>query len=87
MVPRENKNNAYAKFWRTNKEYYGIFGRDPYIFSSKRWVKELFVLEKKILRREMKSRSENLNSHQSRVVFCCCCRLFVFIVILSITKQ
>ena len=23
-VPRENKNNAYAKFWRTNKEYYGI---------------------------------------------------------------
>ena len=25
MVPRENKNNACAKFWRTNKEYYGIF--------------------------------------------------------------
>ena len=25
MVPRENKNNAYAKFWRANKEYYGIF--------------------------------------------------------------
>ena len=25
MVPKENKNNAYAKFWRTNKEYYGIF--------------------------------------------------------------
>ena len=25
MVPRENKNNAYEKFWRTNKEYYGIF--------------------------------------------------------------
>ena len=25
MVPRENKNNGYAKFWRTNKEYYGIF--------------------------------------------------------------
>ena len=25
MVPRENKNNAYAKFWRENKEYYGIF--------------------------------------------------------------
>ena len=25
MVPRENKNNAYPKFWRTNKEYYGIF--------------------------------------------------------------
>ena len=25
MAPRENKNNAYAKFWRTNKEYYGIF--------------------------------------------------------------
>ena len=25
MVPRENKNNAYAKFGETNKEYYGIF--------------------------------------------------------------
>ena len=25
MVPRENKNNAYAKFEGTNKEYYGIF--------------------------------------------------------------
>ena len=26
MVPRENKNNAYAKFGGPNKEYYGIFG-------------------------------------------------------------
>ena len=25
MVPGENKNNAYAEFWRANKEYYGIF--------------------------------------------------------------
>ena len=25
MVPRENKNKAYAKFGGTNKEYYGIF--------------------------------------------------------------
>ena len=25
MAPRENKNNAYAKFGGTNKEYYGIF--------------------------------------------------------------
>ena len=25
MVPRESKNNAHAKFWVTNKEYYGIF--------------------------------------------------------------
>ena len=25
MVPRENKNNAYANFGGTNKEYYGIF--------------------------------------------------------------
>ena len=23
--PRETENNAYAKFWRDNKEYYGIF--------------------------------------------------------------
>ena len=28
IVSRENKNNAYAKFWRTNKEYYGIFESD-----------------------------------------------------------
>ena len=25
MVPRESKSNTYAKFWKTNKEYYGIF--------------------------------------------------------------
>ena len=25
MVPRENKNNPYAKFGGTNKEYYGTF--------------------------------------------------------------
>ena len=31
MVPRENKNNAYAKFWRTNKEYYGIFEGGPIV--------------------------------------------------------
>ena len=24
MVPRENENNAYAKFGGTNKQYYGI---------------------------------------------------------------
>jgi len=29
MVPRENKDNAYAKFWRKNKEYYGIFESGP----------------------------------------------------------
>jgi len=25
IVSRKNKNNASAKFWRTNKEHYGIF--------------------------------------------------------------
>ena len=25
MIPSENKNNAYAKFWRANKDYYGSF--------------------------------------------------------------
>ena len=25
MVPKENENNAYAKFGGTNKEYYGVF--------------------------------------------------------------
>ena len=44
MLPREKKNNAYAKFWGTNKEYYGILrtglfvilrqtGRPDYYFS------------------------------------------------------
>ena len=32
MVPRENQNNAYAKFGETSKEYYGIFGGSLYMF-------------------------------------------------------
>ena len=27
--PRETDNNAYAKFWRDNKECYGILGKRP----------------------------------------------------------
>jgi len=30
MAPRENKYNAYAKFWLSNKEYDGIFQSGPY---------------------------------------------------------
>ena len=30
MVPRENKNNAYAKFGGTNKQYYRIFRNGLY---------------------------------------------------------
>ena len=30
MVLRENKNNAYVKFGRTNKEYYSIFRNGLY---------------------------------------------------------
>ena len=30
MVPRENKNNAYAKFGGTNKDYYGILRSGPF---------------------------------------------------------
>ena len=30
MIPRENKNNAYAKFGVTNKEYYGILRNGLY---------------------------------------------------------
>ena len=33
MVPRENKNNAYAKFGGTNKEYYGIFRTGLYFIT------------------------------------------------------
>ena len=33
MVPRENKNNPYAKFGGTNKEYYGIFRSGLFIVS------------------------------------------------------
>ena len=32
-VPRENENNAYAKFWKENKEYYGIFESDTTIMA------------------------------------------------------
>ena len=37
MAPRENKNNAHAKFGGTNKEYYSIFesGLGLFPFSSK----------------------------------------------------
>ena len=28
FAPREIENNANAKFWRENKEYYGIFEKD-----------------------------------------------------------
>ena len=42
MVPRENKNNAYAKFGGTNKEYYGIFQSGLYI---KREIGNLFTKE------------------------------------------
>ena len=46
MVPRENKNNAYAKFWRTSKEYYGIFGSGLLLerFQSKTKALEHFSL-------------------------------------------
>ena len=29
MVPRETKNNAFAKFGGSNQEYYGIFPKWP----------------------------------------------------------
>ena len=31
MVPRENKNNSYAKFEGLNEEYYGIFRNGLFI--------------------------------------------------------
>ena len=30
MAPRELEDNAYAKLWRDNKEYYGIFEKGIY---------------------------------------------------------
>ena len=30
MVSREIENNAYVKFWRDNKKYYGFFENGPY---------------------------------------------------------
>ena len=29
IVPAEIENNAYAKFWRENKEYFGICEKTP----------------------------------------------------------
>ena len=44
MVPRENKNNAYAKFGCTNKNDYGIFesGQLLKVFDFKRSPCKLF---------------------------------------------
>ena len=39
MVPKENENNAYAKFGGTNKKYYGIF-RSGLLFNSGLWALE-----------------------------------------------
>ena len=32
MVPREIINNGYAKFWRTNKEYYDILENGLFVY-------------------------------------------------------
>ena len=42
MVPRENKNSAYAKFGRINKEYYGIF-RSGLLYETKYFL--LFYIQ------------------------------------------
>jgi len=34
IAPREIENNAYAKFWRDNKEYYGIFEKGLLLMTS-----------------------------------------------------
>ena len=39
MIPRENKNNAYAKFGGTNKAYYGIFRTGLFSLNSTMLVK------------------------------------------------
>ena len=39
MAPRENKNNAYANFVGTNKEYYGIFKSGLLlVLNAKSWI-------------------------------------------------
>ena len=43
MVPRENKNNAYAKFGGTDKEYYGIFRSGLFLIT---YCGELFQIIK-----------------------------------------
>ena len=47
MVPRENKNNAYAKFWETNREYYCIFqnGLLQFVFVLRALVMFISILE------------------------------------------
>ena len=47
MIPRENKNNAYAKFGGTNKEYYGIFRTGQWAIDSEvRRARGIIVLVK-----------------------------------------
>ena len=56
MVSRENKNNAYAKFGGTNKEYYGIFRTGLFKFHLLRFLlrqneeKTLVLTDKNLFR-------------------------------------
>ena len=59
MVPRENKNNDYAKFGGTNKEYYGIF-RTGLLFMS---------LEHKIHILSQPCNVENVENNSTNTLF------------------
>lgn len=48
MVPRENKHNASAKFWRTNKENYGVIFEMGLLVQKPKWEKEVMRRRKKI---------------------------------------
>jgi len=48
MVPRENKHNASAKFWRTNKENYGVIFESGLLVQKPKWEKEVMRRRKEI---------------------------------------
>ena len=66
MVPRQNKSNTDAKFWKTNKEYYGMF--ESGLFKRGRGVGNLQLVF---------WRPPRVESHlcKSEIVFCFLSRL------------
>ena len=61
MVLRENKGNTYAKFWKTNKKYYGIFesGLLQLSFEVKKNILRPFEYTKGIINRSNRRKTKH----------------------------
>ena len=59
MVQRENKHNASAKFWRINKENYGVIFESGLLVQKLKWEKEMMRRRKKIFTLDMQHALED----------------------------